>query len=214
MGCKDKRFNYSPYFPERVEPIQTLTQFETRVTFNGVKAVGARIWHSPHVMSMLRMRGAISPTPTPQMNHEAITRSCSSNKMHTQSTSQLLTIKRVFIGSLRQQSPSWEANSSSANQKSTRYLWNPQVHYTIHNSPSPVSILSQTNPVHALLSHFMKPHSNIILQFMSRYSKWRVRDSSVGIATRYGLDGPEIESRWSEIFRTRPDEPCGPPSLL
>ena len=29
------------------------------------------------------------------------------------------------------------------------------------------------------------------------------RDSSVGIATRYGLDGPGIESRWrGEIFRT------------
>ena len=26
------------------------------------------------------------------------------------------------------------------------------------------------------------------------------RDSSVGIATRYGLDGPGIESRWSEFF--------------
>ena len=41
------------------------------------------------------------------------------------------------------------------------------------------------------------------------------RDSSVGIATRYGLDGPGIESPWgSEIFCTRPDRPWGPPSLL
>jgi hypothetical protein len=31
------------------------------------------------------------------------------------------------------------------------------------------------------------------------------RDSSVGIKTRYGLDGPGIESRWVEIFRTCPD---------
>ena len=37
---------------------------------------------------------------------------------------------------------------------------------------------------------------------------------SFGIATRYGLDGPGIESRWGEIFRTRPDRPRGPPSLL
>jgi hypothetical protein len=37
--------------------------------------------------------------------------------------------------------------------------------------------------------------------------------SSVGIATDYGLDGPGIESRWSEIFRC-PDWPWGPPSLL
>jgi hypothetical protein len=42
------------------------------------------------------------------------------------------------------------------------------------------------------------------------------RDSSVGIATRYGLDGPGIESRWggSEIFRTLPERPWGPPSFI
>jgi len=35
------------------------------------------------------------------------------------------------------------------------------------------------------------------------------------IATRYGLDGPGIESRLGgEIFRTHPDRPWGPPSLL
>ena len=33
------------------------------------------------------------------------------------------------------------------------------------------------------------------------------RDSSVGIATRYGLVGPGIETRWGEICRTRPDRP-------
>ena len=31
--------------------------------------------------------------------------------------------------------------------------------------------------------------------------------SVVGIATAYGLDGPGIESRWGEIFRTSPDRP-------
>ena len=41
------------------------------------------------------------------------------------------------------------------------------------------------------------------------------RDSSVGIATRCGLDGPGIESRCGgEIFRTRPGRPWDPPSLL
>jgi hypothetical protein len=43
-----------------------------------------------------------------------------------------------------------------------------------------------------------------------RYS----RDSSVGIATRYGLDGPGIESKWGRVFRSRPDRPWGPLSLL
>jgi hypothetical protein len=37
------------------------------------------------------------------------------------------------------------------------------------------------------------------------------RDSSVGITTGYGLGRTGIESRWGEIFRTRP---WGPPSLL
>ena len=41
------------------------------------------------------------------------------------------------------------------------------------------------------------------------------RDSSVGIAARYGLDGLGIESRWGgKIFRTRVDRSWGPSSLL
>ena len=40
------------------------------------------------------------------------------------------------------------------------------------------------------------------------------RDSVVAIATRYGLEGPGIESRWGEIFRTYPDRLRGTPSLL
>ena len=39
-------------------------------------------------------------------------------------------------------------------------------------------------------------------------------DSAVGIATGYGLDDSGIESRWGEIFRTSPDQPWGPTSLL
>jgi hypothetical protein len=40
------------------------------------------------------------------------------------------------------------------------------------------------------------------------------RDSVVGIATRYRLGGPGIETRWGEIFCTYPDWLRGPPSLL
>ena len=50
---------------------------------------------------------------------------------------------------------------------------------------------------------------------MSRYV--RGPGSSVGIATGYGLDGPGIECSnpgGVEIFRTCPDRPLGPPSLL
>jgi hypothetical protein len=45
------------------------------------------------------------------------------------------------------------------------------------------------------------------------YITWS-RDSVFRIATRYGLEGPGIESRWGEIFRTYPDWLWGPPSLL
>jgi len=38
--------------------------------------------------------------------------------------------------------------------------------------------------------------------------------SVVGIATGHGLDGPGIDPGGGEIFRTCPDRPWGPPSLL
>jgi len=40
------------------------------------------------------------------------------------------------------------------------------------------------------------------------------RDSSVCIATDYQLNGPGSIPGWDEIFRTCPDRPWGPPSLL
>jgi hypothetical protein len=37
-------------------------------------------------------------------------------------------------------------------------------------------------------------------QIIHRFPSKEDRDSSVGIATRYGLDGPVIESRWGARF--------------
>ena len=39
------------------------------------------------------------------------------------------------------------------------------------------------------------------------------RDGIIDLATRYGLDGPGIESWGSEVYRTRPDRSWGPFSL-
>ena len=54
-------------------------------------------------------------------------------------------------------------------------------------------------------SHKARP-----LKYICLYS-YVGRDSSVGIATRYGLDGPGIESRWGRDFQ-HPSRPAPGPT--
>jgi hypothetical protein len=61
---------------------------------------------------------------------------------------------------------------------------------------------------------FCKLWVYVVLMHFSDLIFRRGPGSSVGITTGYGLDGPGSNSGGGEIFRTRPDRPWGPPSLL
>jgi hypothetical protein len=67
---------------------------------------------------------------------------------------------------------SQEASGSPASQQIIpRIQWNTNFHYRVHNSPTVIRVLSQTNPVQTLLSYRLKFRFNIILRSGGKTSK-------------------------------------------
>jgi len=56
----------------------------------------------------------------------------------------------VLLNNCIEQSPAWKAISFSAGQEIPRMLCNQKIRSRIHSSPTLVSILSQSNLLHAL----------------------------------------------------------------
>ena len=66
----------------------------------------------------------------------------------------------------------WEANRFAASQEIPLILWNPKIHYGIHNCPLPVPIQKQLDPVQTSTSHFLKIQLNIILPSTPGFPEW------------------------------------------
>ena len=91
----------------------------------------------------------------------------------------------------------------------TGYFGSTQFNEHVWNSLSYLCIIQTIDVL-----FFFKYLYNVSFIILYNDQPMRGPGSSVGIATAYGLDGPGIESRWGEIFRTCPDRPWSPTSVL
>ena len=93
--------------------------------------------------------------------HDWITLARTNTNTNTQNTSET-PINYTLLGltNSMEQSPSWEANRYS---KIPRILWNLKVHYRVHKSPSPVTILSQIESVYHPFPHHSTSRRTILI---------------------------------------------------
>jgi len=57
------------------------------------------------------------------------------------------------------------------------------------------------------MMQFININMCLLVIYVYVYITYKGRDSSIGIATRYRLQGPRIESQWRQDFPHFPDRP-------
>jgi hypothetical protein len=98
------------------------------------------------------------------------------------------TVQQFTLTHSMEQSPSWEANRSSATQEIPRILCNSNLHYRIHKGPTPVINLNQIDPVHTpphptdrryilILSSHLRRNSSHIKPFQPQNNKFVIQTS-------------------------------------
>jgi len=78
----------------------------------------------------------------------------------------------IYITNSMEQSPSSELNTYSGSEEIARLLWNPNVHYHVHNSLSLFPILRHMTPVHTFPPCLRNIHSNIIISSTFKSPEW------------------------------------------
>jgi hypothetical protein len=73
-----------------------------------------------------------------------------------------------------------DADTCSASQKIPLILWNPKIYRHVQNNPPVVPILSQSNPIHAPLFHYLHiSPSGMMTSTGSSPKSWFHRGSTV-----------------------------------